>query len=274
MCCGHILNANDLLSRMFVGGGGVSKWTGWLENFLLIMHGRLNMQNNRLVNMSWARQKMFLFVSTKMKNVTFSQVVNGKDKRRRWVPKLNFYHSPTSFSTKMTICHHLWIFNEDLVNFKNKCQNWIRRPRISQYTDFQHSLTLFSTKWQYVTIYEYLMRTLSISKINARIEFADLKLASIPIFITLWPCFTLKWQYVVILWIFNEDFVNFPNIWQIWIPRPKISQNTKFQPFLTLLSTKMTICHHVWIFNENYVNFKNECQNWIAHPKISQYTNF
>ena len=64
----------------------------------------------------------------------------------------------TSFDTKVTICHFLWIFNEAFVNFKYKCHNWIARPKIPLATHFHPSLALFDyfiasnvVQWHHLT---------------------------------------------------------------------------------------------------------------------------
>ena len=91
--------------------------------------------------------------------------------------------------------------------------------------------------------YEYLMKTLSFWKINVIFQFLDPNLVIIPNFNVLRRCLTPKWQYVIFLWIFNEDVVILRNKRHISILRPRRSHHTEFQLSTALFDTKVTIWH-------------------------------
>ena len=57
-----------------------------------------------------------------------------------------FYKNYTLFDMKVTVCYHVWIINEVLVNFKKWCHTWSSWPKNTPCTNFQRILTLFDMK--------------------------------------------------------------------------------------------------------------------------------
>ena len=64
----------------------------------------------------------------------------------------NWANIATFFATKwwtehiLTLCHHTWIINEVLVNFKNWCHIWSSWLKNTPCTNFQRIPTLFDTR--------------------------------------------------------------------------------------------------------------------------------
>ena len=135
-----------------------------------------------------------------------------------------------------------------------------------------HTLVKHDYDRQWVIIYAYLTRKLSISKKIVLFEFVLPKIPHIPFSSPFWSCLTSEWQCVIIFALLMRTL----SIFKIDVMFDFLTQKYPLYQFpgdfgyvWQANDIMWSPCHFLSIINEHFVWWKHECHKWNVRLKIS-----